>query len=648
MQRRSSDKLTALYCRLSKDDLMQGDSVSISNQKLILERYATQNNFSNIAFFVDDGYSGANFERPDWKRLITEVEAGNVGIVIAKDMSRIGRDYLNVGMYSDVVFPNNGVRLIAIENDYDSERQHGNDYMPFINIVNELHVKETSRKIRHVFKVKALEGKHISPSTPYGYLRDPNDKQKWIVDEEAAAVVRRIFQLVIEGKGVYQISDILCADKVLIPSAHWEKIGADSLRKKDFASPYRWRGGVVARIVEREEYMGHTVAFKCHNISYKIKESRATPKEERVIFENTHEAIIDPETWNNVQRLRRVVRKPTKHGEPNRLTGILFCADCGAKLTHDRGIDSRPGRKPKDEYYCSSYRTQTRSCTNHYIRTVVIEELILNALRDVSEYARANKKEFVRIVMENSTIQQEKAATSQKRKLTECRKRSNELNNLIRKLYEDNVSAKLTDKRFEKLSGDYEREQSDIEQTIERLQAEVDSFERQAVNADKFLSLVGRYTDFEELTTPMLNEFVEKVIVHESVKGYRYTRTQDIDIYFNFVGKVELPQEQTDSEPESEYEPKQLSTFAKRTYADFIDFMERQTEPTILLPITEIEKVVGDKLCTSAYKYRSFWYPHKNRPLGRIIYNAGYDIAKLDLPNQTILLQKPVEMKQAV
>lgn len=250
---------------------MQGDSNSIINQKLILEKYADTNEFKNIKFYVDDGFSGANFERPDWKKLITEVESGNVSTVIVKDMSRIGRDYLRVGMYTEIMFKERGVRFIAINNDVDSIKQNENDFTTFLNIMNEYVVRDTSRKIRNVFKARAMEGKHVYPSTPYGYLRDPENKRQWIVDEEAAKVVRRIFQLVIEGNGVYQISNILCDEKVLIPSAHWAKIGADNLRKPDFDNPYRWRGGVIAKILEREEYMGHTVSFRTHTISYKNK-----------------------------------------------------------------------------------------------------------------------------------------------------------------------------------------------------------------------------------------------------------------------------------------------------------------------------------------------------------------------------------------
>ncbi len=642
MLRQSNEKITALYERLSRDDELQGDSNSIVNQKKMLEDYARNNGFKNLVHFTDDGYSGTNFERPGWKQLMAEMEQGKVGAIIVKDMSRVGRDYLRVGMYTEEFFKN-GIRFIAINDNVDSENGD-NDFTPFRNIMNEWTARDTSRKIRAVFRARAMEGKRISPSTPYGYLRDPQDKQKWIVDAEAAEVVQRIFRLVIEGYGVYQISDILTADKVLIPSAHWERIGADNQRHKHYQDPYRWRGGVVAKILERMEYMGHTVAFKTHTVSYKDKRSKATAPEERVIFENTHEPIIDPETWRNAQRLRRTVRKPDKQGKPSRLTGLLHCADCGAKMTHDRSMDKRPGRSAKNEYFCSSYRTQTRSCTMHFIRVPVVETLILNALREVSAFARANKQEFIRLVTDSTSMRQDKTAKQQRKKLTAYRKRSNELDTIIRKLYEDNLSGKLSDKRFEKLSDDYEREQEELEQTIERIQSEIDNMEKQTVNADRFLDLVDRYTDFEELTTPMLNEFVEKVVVHERDKGSRYTTTQKVDIYFNFVGLMELPGEKNNVVPDSSTLQKPVSKKAMKTYAPFKQYLERQNASTIRLTISGIERIIGSKLTATAYKYRAYWYPQKNRPLGCLIFNAGYDIEKLDLEQQIILLKRAEEI----
>ncbi len=350
-----NEQITALYCRLSRDDEQQGDSNSIINQKEILRKYAEKQGFVNYTFFIDDGVSGTTFEREGFQSMIEEIQTGIVSTVIVKDMSRLGRDYLKVGFYTEVLFKEKGVRFIAVNDNVDSAKGD-DDFTPFRNIINEWYARDSSRKIRSVFKARSLEGKHVSPSVPYGYLRDQNDKQKWIVDEEAAAVVHRVFQMIIDGHGLYQIANILTAEKVLIPSAHWKKIGSENLRHQSYCDPCLWRGTVIRKILEKVEYMGHTVVFKTQRESYKNKKTKETPLDERVIFENTHEAIIDPEMWHNAQRLRRTVRKPTKHGIPNRLTGLLYCADCGSKMSHDRSIDDRQGRSNKNEYVCSNYR----------------------------------------------------------------------------------------------------------------------------------------------------------------------------------------------------------------------------------------------------------------------------------------------------
>ncbi len=640
MARQANEKITALYCRLSRDDEVQGDSNSIVNQRMILEKYAKDNGFRNVQVFVDDGYSGANFERPDWKRMIQEVEQGNVGIVIAKDLSRIGRDYLRVGMYTEIVFKEKKIRFIAIGNDIDSDKQGGDDFTPFINILNEFQVRDTSRKIRHVFRVRGLEGKHVSGSTPYGYFRDPNNKGKWIVDEIAADVIRRIFKLLIEGNGVYQIAKILSNDKVLIPSAHWASIKSENLRKKNFYSPYAWGGTSVGKIISKEEYMGHTVSFKTHTVSYKVRRSVATPKEERMIFENTHEAIIDSETWHNAQRLRKTVRRPSKCGELSRLTGLLYCAECGSKLTHNRGIKGRGDLTRKDDFCCSQYRSISRNCSMHHIRSSIVEELILKALKDVTNYVKNNKSEFVKMISSNSSIQHENVMKKQRNKLASYRKRFNELDYLLKKIYEDNVSTKLSDKMFDKLSKDYEKEQYKIEDEISILESELEQAESKVANTDKFLALVERYTDFTELTTSMLNEFVEKIVVHERVRGYRYKVSQEIEIHFNFIGKLELsmPSDECD-----EIEERKVSTCSQKRYKPVMAFMNAQTESNLKLTFKEIEKAIGMKLTPSAYKYRNTWYASGNRPIANIIYNAGYDVKKLDLKNETIELYKQLE-----
>lgn len=637
-----SVSFVALYARLSRDDELEGESNSIVNQKSILEKFAMENGFHKTMMFIDDGFSGATFDRPDFARMMQMVDEGKISTIIVKDHSRLGRNYLVIGSLMDT-FVQKNVRYIAINDNIDTK--HGvDDLLPMRDFFNELYVRDSSRKIRAVFHSMAMEGKHVSGSTPYGYLPDPNDKHKWVVEPEAAKVVQRIFQMVIEGHGVYQISNILTAEKVLIPSAHLESLGIKA-QHPNYKDPYRWRGGVVARIIERLEYLGHTVSFKTHRPSYKIKRSKSTAPEERVIFRNTHEAIIDQETWDNAQRLRKTYRKPTKHGGVNHLTGLLYCADCGAKLTYDQSFDERRGHnKQRSEYYCSNYRTQTKSCTCHYIRSAVAEKIILDTLREVCSFAKENTDEFMKLVMSHADLQQSKLEKAQRHKLADQRKRSNELDRLIRKLYEDNVSGKLSDKRFAKMTDDYEKEQEDLEQSISQIQKELDDLTTKTVNTEKFMALVQQYTNFEQLTTTMLNEFVQKVVVHERQKIPRHKTTQQIDIYFNFVGKVELPCDES-IEEEPVIQEYKISTCAKRMYASFIQYMSEQTADELTLSFAEVERIVGDSLPKKICRHRSYWKPYKGRPMGLIIYNAGYDLKDIDVDNGIVRLTKAADWK---
>lgn len=549
----ANEKITALYSRLSRDDESIGDSLSIQNQKAMLEKYAAQNGFSNIAHFCDDGYSGGNFDRPDWKKLIEEIEKGNVGAVIAKDMSRIGRDYLQTGFYTEVFFRERNIRFIAIANNIDSQNRESGEFAPFLNIMSEWYLRDASRKVKASHKARGMSGKRLTFKAIYGYMPDPQDKEKWIIDPVAAEVVKRIFDLIIEGKGTTQIARILHDEKMERPSYHLYKKGivnyADTY---DHSDPYAWSMSTIAHIVERPEYMGHTVNFRSYKDSYKDKRPKENPKENWVIFENTHPAIVDPATWETAQRLRNTVRR-TDHGEANPLTGLVFCADCGAKLHNHRQPHPRPyinekgyhcTRAPKDVYVCSTYnltgRRFDRKCTTHNIRTVVLRELALDAIKSVSTFVKANEAEFVKQVRETSTIQQDEAAKSHKRRIAKEQKRIVELNTLIRRIYEDNVSGKLTDKRFELLSQEYEQEQAELEQSIERLQAELDSFHADSARADKFIEIVKKHTDFTELTPQMIGSYIEKIVVHEADKSSR-ERQQAVDVYLNFIGKFQVP-----------------------------------------------------------------------------------------------------------
>ena len=534
-------KFTALYERLSRDDELIGESNSIKNQKQLLENYAHKNGYSPIRHFTDDGVSGTTFEREGFQAMIAEVEAGNVSAVIVKDMSRFGRDYLKVGFYTEVMFKEKGVRFIAINNGIDSANQQDSDFTPFLNIMNEWYARDASRKIQAVFKSRMQDGKRVSPSVPYGYLRSPEDKQKLIIDEEPAAVVRRIYQMVIEGKGVTAIADILTAEKVLIPSAYAKVHCPENDHSKGFTNPYLWSATAVSYILEKQEYMGHTVLGKTVSVSYKTKKRRKAEPDELMIFKNTHPAIVDEETWYLAQKLRKTVRKPSYDRPPHPLTGLVYCADCGHKMTHRQPSPTKKKKYDADDaYICGSYRQRTRNCTMHFIKTSVLWELILTAIREVSDYVRQDEQAFIDKVQQTSTVQIAETQREQKRRLAEATERNGELNTLIKKLYEGNATGKIPDKHFERLLAEYDREQTALETEIEDLQAQIDSFNEDSAKADKFIAVVRRYTDFTELTTPMLNEFIEKVVVHEATGG-RTDRKQKIDVYFNFVGQVELP-----------------------------------------------------------------------------------------------------------
>lgn len=535
----NSIKITALYERLSRDDELQGESNSITNQKHFLEDYARKNGFVNIRHFTDDGVSGTTFDREGFQSMIAEVEAGNVAVIIVKDMSRFGRDYLKVGFYTEVMFKEKGVRFIAINNGIDSSNQQDSDFTPFLNIMNEWYARDSSRKIQAIFKARMQEGKRVSPSVPYGYRRDPDDKQHLIIDPEPAAVVRRIFKLVLEGNGVNRIADILYADKILIPSAYAEKYYPENQHSKSFHDPIRWTNQTIIHILEKREYMGHTVLGKTISESYKTKKRRKATEDELMIFENTHEAIIDEETWNNVQRLIETKRRPKKNGAPPcRLSGLLYCADCGSKLSHR--YNSRNKYDADNSYGCSSYRQYTRNCTMHYIRVSVVEKLILEAIREVSAYALSNEKEFVKKVREASDVQQEATMKEYRRRLGKAKRRHEELDDLVKKLYESFATGKIPEKHFDRLLSGYDNEQTALEAEIQELQTGLDRYGADSVRADRFLELVRRYTDFSELTTPMLNEFIEKVVVHEADKSTG-DRVQKVDIYLNFIGAFTVP-----------------------------------------------------------------------------------------------------------
>ena len=575
-----NEKITALYERLSRDDEMVGDSNSIVNQKKMLEDYAKQNGYTNIEHFTDDGYSGGSFDRPDWKRMVAGIEDGSIGTVIVKDMSRIGRDYLQVGFYTEVMFKEKEVHFIAIANGVDNQKRESSEFAPFLNIMNEWYIRDSSRKVTTVLRARGMEGKHTTNNAIYGYRKSEEDKNQWVIDEEAAEVVRRIYRMSLEGKGPYEIARILSEEQIERPSYYLAKRGLGTCRSNNnTATPYVWRGATVRDILSKPEYMGHTVNFRSYKESYKDKRAKKTPKEDWVIFKNTQEAIVSEEMWNKVQELRKTVRRTDTVGEANPFTGLLYCADCGAKMYNHRGGAGRARnwkgelngkRRPdRDEYNCSTYNLSRQSydkqCSQHYIRTEVVRKLVLETIKAVSDYVITNEEEFINRIYSSSRDKQKESIRSLKRKIAQDTKRVNELNMLMKKLYEDNISGKLSDKRFEFMLSEFENEQDTLEISMENAKAEIEKYESDTVRADKFIELVKRYTDFSELTTPMLNEFVEKILVHEADYSSG-ERVQEVEIYLNFIGKFELPVKEPTAEEIAEHEKLKARRAKKAEY----------------------------------------------------------------------------------
>ncbi len=543
-----NNKITALYERLSRDDDMTGDSNSIINQKRYLEDYAAQHGFTNCVHYTDDGWSGGNFDRPAWKRMIADIEAGQVSTVLVKDMSRAGRDYLQTGFYTEVMFREHNVRFIAVANGVDSADQNSNEFAPFLNIMNEWYLRDCSRKIRAFYQVKARSGKPTTNVALYGYIKDPEDKDHWLIDEEAAAVVRRIYQMAANGKGPTEIAKILTSEHIQTPGYYLGIRGRGHFQSRTHKiQEHQWYPHTVCDILAKPEYMGHTVNLRTRKESYKDKRPIKKPKDEWMIFENTHEAIVDPETWELVQSLRKTVRRTDTLGEANPLTGLLFCAQCGSKMYNHRTLkkDGSGSLDPiHDHYECKVYkRTQPQEivkCSSHYIGTKTIRALLLDTLRHVCTYAISDREAFIQRVRALSEIRHREAAKELRKKITKAKKRSAELDVLIKKLYESYAMGKLPEKRFDALSVEYEAEQTEIEQIIAADQSDLDAYDADTDRAEMFLALAQKYTDFTELTTPMINEFVDKILVHapQKIDG---VRTQEVEIYLKYIGKFEIP-----------------------------------------------------------------------------------------------------------
>ncbi len=529
---------TALYCRLSRDDELSGDSNSIVNQKAILKKYAEDNGFRNLSFYVDDGVSGTTFDRPDFNRMIADVESGMVGTIIIKDMSRLGRDYLKVGYYTEIMFPEAGVRFIAINNSIDSANQQDSDFTPFLNIINEWYAKDTSKKIRAVFKSKGESGKPLCTNPPYGYVKDPADKLKWVIDEEAAEVVREIFRLCMAGFGPSQIARQLEARCVNVPTVHLRSKGINTPARPP-ENPYTWQSRSVADILAKLEYLGHTVNFKTFKKSYKNKTKMQNKPEDWLIFENTHEAIIDEGTWETVQKIRDGKRRPSRMGEMGMLSGMMYCADCGAKLYQVR---ANGWTHDKEHFVCATYRKVKGGCSSHQIRNVVIEQLVAEDLRKVLAFAKEREAEFIRIVTNNSEKELAKELRLSQKEYEQARVRISAIDKIIQKLYEDKVIGNITEERFHKMSVVYEAEQKTLETRATVLKKALETAKEQSLNTDRFLALVRKYTEIPALDAEIIREFIDRIIVFKTEK-VNERRIQRIRIIYNCIGEINIPEE---------------------------------------------------------------------------------------------------------
>ena len=530
--------ITALYPRLSHEDELAGESNSISNQKRILETYARQNGFSNLKWYTDDGYSGANFQRPGFQAMLADIEAGKVGTVIVKDMSRLGRNYLQVGMYTEMIFPQKNVRFIAINDGVDSA-QGENDFAPLRNIFNEWLVRDTSKKIKAVKRSKGMSGKPITSKPVYGYLMD--EEENFIIDEEAAPVVRQIYSLCLAGNGPTKIARMLTEQQIPTPGTlEYRRTG--STRRYHPGYECKWATNTVVHLLENREYTGCLVIFKTETVSYKLKHSVENPPEKQAVFENHHEPIIDRETWERVQELRKQRKRPNRYDEVGLFSGILFCADCGSVMYQQR---YQTDKRKQDCYICGSYKKRTADCTAHFIRTELLTAGVTENLRKITCYAAKHEARFMKLLVEQNEDGGRRRNAARKKELETAQKRISELSAIFKRLYEDSVTGRISDERFSELSADYEAEQKELKERAAGLQAELSKSQEAAENAEKFMKVVRRHTSFEELTPTLLREFVEKIVIHESValdgKRRGKLRRQEIEIYYSFVGKVELP-----------------------------------------------------------------------------------------------------------
>ena len=537
LRQATQNLITALYPRLSHEDELQGESNSISNQKRILEAFAKQNGFTNLRWYTDDGFSGANFQRPGFQAMLADIEAGKVGTVIVKDMSRLGRNYLQVGFYTEMLFPQKGVRFIAVNDNVDSANGGmDNDFTPLRNLFNEWLVRDTSKKIKAVKRAKGMSGKPVTSKPVYGYLMD--EDENYLVDEETAPVVQQIYQLCLAGNGPTKIARMLTEQQIPTPGTlEYRRTG--STRRYHPGYECKWATNTVVHILENREYTGCLVNFKTEKPSYKTKHSVENPIEKQAIFENHHEPIIDTQMWERVQELRKQRKRPNRYDEVGLFSGILFCADCGSVLYQQRYQNAT---RKQDCYICGSYKKRTVDCTAHFIRTDLLTAGVTDNLRKVTSYAAKHEARFMKLLIEQNEDGGKRRNAARKKELEAAEKRISELSAIFKRLYEDSVTGRISDERFTELSADYEAEQKELKERAAAIRAELSKAQEATVNAEKFMNVVRKYTSFEELTPTLLREFVEKIVVHECSYDENGTRRQDIEIYYSFVGKVDLPE----------------------------------------------------------------------------------------------------------
>ena len=530
------EKITALYCRLSRDDELSGDSNSIVHQKEILSAYAEKRGFENTRFYVDDGYSGTNFNRPDFLRMMDDVNNGLVGTIIVKDMSRFGRDYIMVGYYTEIMLPQMDIRFIAVNDNVDSENQADNDFTPFRNIINEWYAKDTSKKIRSVLKAKGNSGKHLSVIPPFGYKKDPNDKEKWIIDEDAAQIVRKIYRLYLDGNTMGGIARMLTAEGIETPKLYAENRGIKHYKAATY--PEIWSRISVEYILSNYEYTGSTVNFKTKRKSFKNKKQWIQSKEDWAVFEGTQEAIIDKETFETVQKMRGTKRAYTKFNEVNIFSGLLYCADCGGRMT----IRRRKEDRRKDAFICSTYRKKKKNlCTEHAIKVSALDQIVLQDIRKVCAYVRAYEQEFLEDFRKCSVKESARLQSAAKSELKKAESRLSEIEKIIVKLYEEKVCGRIPEKRFELLAKNYETEQAELKQKTEALKASLIAAKETDSSLAKFISLVRSYTEVKELTPEILNSFIDKIYIGkpERIDG---KRVQEVKIVYKLIGAVNIPQ----------------------------------------------------------------------------------------------------------